>query len=442
MTLPNTDGGGAAPSFDAGRFRKTTRQLALARLVEFRLAVAPVLSCFALTFAVVESAVWRRITLAVVVPLLLVVSVVEFVRVRRLGQSAAALPLNLLFMAAAQLAIVAVSGGLFSPILVGVVITSVMVGLLAEPDFGLKLGFLLQLPTFWALAYVHGAYPDVLVPDIIGGVGELERGWLPTVAATVLSAFVFAALGLGNGIRHIVEDLVRGIYEDKSKALALYAEQSRTLTTLSGEIAHELKNPLASIQGLAALLARNLTGRDGERLAVLRREAGRMSAIVDEFLNFSRPLVPLVQEDVDLLSLLQDVADLHEGMAAARDQRIAVRSESGAERLRCDPRKVRQVLVNLLQNALEASPRGQTVECVLRRSEASMVLSVYDRGPGLDAARVDRIFEPGVTGKEMGSGLGLPVARSLARQHGGDLHLEDRPGGGAEARLVLPCPRG
>jgi signal transduction histidine kinase len=122
-------------------------------------------------------------------------------------------------------------------------------------------------------------------------------------------------------------------------------------------------------------------------------------------------------------------------MAQERGVGIAVSGEATA---RCDPRKVKQVLVNLVQNALDASPPGEAVEIEVGDDAAGARLSVRDRGPGLDRAVAERVFEPGVTTKPGGSGIGLTVARALARQHGGELRLSARGGGGLEAVLSLP----
>ena len=105
----------------------------------------------------------------------------------------------------------------------------------------------------------------------------------------------------------------------------------------------------------------------------------------------------------------------------------------------CDPQKAKQALLNLVQNALDATPDGGAVEIrTALPDDATAVIQVLDDGPGLAPAIVGRLFVPGVTTKERGSGLGLVVARSIAEQHGGRLALANRAGGGCVATLTMP----
>jgi signal transduction histidine kinase len=257
------------------------------------------------------------------------------------------------------------------------------------------------------------------------------------VTATLLS-FVYAfAAAAGRTIRWSFDRMVQRTAAAQDESLRAHAERTEELTALSAEIAHELKNPLASVKGLAGLLAQHLPdGKEGERLRVLRREVDRMQTVLDEFLNFSRPLVPLALGDTDVRALCREVAALHEGMARERGVEIAVRG--GDARVRCDPRKTKQVLINLLQNALDAAPAGSAVELEVAGGADGARVRVLDRGCGVPAAVAGAVFSPGVTTKAAGSGLGLTIARALARQHGGDVALAARPGGGTAAEVTLP----
>jgi two-component system sensor histidine kinase HydH len=188
---------------------------------------------------------------------------------------------------------------------------------------------------------------------------------------------------------------------------------------------------------LAGLLAQDVVaGKSGERLSVLRRAVDRMQAVLEEF-NFSRPLVPIAAERVDFGLLCREVAALNEGMAHERGVSIKVRITDATTL--CDPRKIEQILLNLVQNALEASPAGASVEMEGGRDNQSVEIRVLDRGVGVNPELEGRVFDPGVTSKTQGSGLGLTIARGLARQHGGDLELGRREGGGCVAVLHISC---
>lgn len=426
------------PSTDTQSFQRGARDRAFAKIVRFRLFLAPLLGTLAVTFAFFEPTTWRRAVLASAVVILVGLSYVEWARYRAHGIGGQALALNLAVTAGAQALLVVSTGGLLSPLVVGQALLAGVGAILVERRAIMSIvGF--QIVMMWLLAAVHATGVPVpsLVPQVFGDAGELEHGLAPWLAALVYTVILIGVLQAGRGIRALFEDLFDSAIQDRDRALALHAEQSRAMTALSAELAHELKNPLASVKGLSSLVAKDVDGKAAERLGVLRREVDRMQEILEELLDFSRPLVPLKMEDVDLRELAEDVALLHEATAADRSVALRVRAREHVH-LTCDPRKVRQVVINLVQNALDASPPGCEVELVVSSKNGHARIEVNDRGEGLDPSVADRVFEPGVTTKEHGSGLGLVVARGLARQHGGELLLEPRSGGGASAILTLP----
>lgn len=204
-------------------------------------------------------------------------------------------------------------------------------------------------------------------------------------------------------------------------------DRNRELTAISGSLAHELKNPLASIQGLATHLARKAEGPQAEQLGVMIGEIHRMGDILDGLLDVARPLGSLSLVDVDLADIAREVVQMHAPFAAEHG---ATLSAEGKARARVDPRKIRQILVNLVLNAVEAGAK---------RVDLSVApgprIEVRDDGGGFEGDPT-RFFASGVTTKATGNGLGLAICAAIAEQHGGAITLANR-GAGCVATLDL-----
>lgn len=424
----------------------------LALFIGFRAYGSPVLATAAVGFAFLDPTPWRRIALVLTGALIVAFSVVELARFRRLGPRAFDASADLLVVIVAQLALVFATGGLASPLAPPVVLVAFLQGLLARsPRHALRTAGI-QVPAIWGMAAAHAGdlVPGLVPAFLVGHLAPAGTGPGPWVFAAVLTVPIVVAPQVASRIRSRLDDTYLHAITARDRSLELYQSQAEAMTRLSAEIAHELKNPLASIKGLGGLLASRARGADAERLAVLRREADRMQRVLDEMLEFGRPLSPLAPDTVDLAELAREVATVHEGLAAARGVQVrapghAVPSTKGgpqgtadgpAAPARCDPSKVLQILTNLVQNALEATPRGGRVEVFAAPGR----LRVIDDGPGLSPEVGGRAFEAGVSTKARGTGLGLTIARTLARQHGGELRLGPRRDGrpGTEAVLELP----
>jgi signal transduction histidine kinase len=426
---------------DLDRIERETRDQFFGFFVWARLAAVPVIVAIAAWIAWGDAALWRRVAMGAVIAALVFISVWDvwlFSRFRFIGPWA--IPRNVLGAGLATLVLVVSTGGLDSPFVPVLVIVALMTTVFVSPVLGRVVVVGLQIPAIWACAVVavYRLVPDFVPAVFGGGPRACPDDVLLWTRAAVYSVALTAIISFGAHIRRAFAAMVTRVFVERDEQLRIWADQAKTLTTLSAEIAHELKNPLASVKGLAALVARHLDGKPAERMAVLRGEVERMQSILQEFLNFSRPLVPLSLQRTDLADLAREVVELHDGMARERRVEVSVVA-AGVEALRSDPRKIKQVVINLLQNALEASPPGERIELeVSRAASGELVLGVRDHGPGLDASLADRAFDAGVTSKESGSGLGLTVARALARQHGGEIDLESPPGGGCLAVLRLP----
>jgi two-component system, NtrC family, sensor histidine kinase HydH len=206
-------------------------------------------------------------------------------------------------------------------------------------------------------------------------------------------------------------------------------------------LAHELRNPLTSIKLLVQSAEERQAGLAGRDLEVLEEEIERLENLLQSFIDYARP-PSLHPQTLDADALIRQAVDFAQRRAEQHGVRIRCQSSSGAVWMRADPQKLRQLLLNLLLNAIDAQPDGGEVTVRLQAVDPPQagltVIEVADRGPGLPPELGAQIFEPFVSTKEMGLGLGLSVCRRIAESHGGSLQAENRSGGGAVFRLALP----
>jgi two-component system, NtrC family, sensor histidine kinase HydH len=220
------------------------------------------------------------------------------------------------------------------------------------------------------------------------------------------------------------------------------AERLSAVGQLSAGLAHEIRNPLASLAGAAGLLQRAQTSekRRSECVEIIVRECERLNKLLSQFLDFARPRAPQYQI-VNLESVLQPVAGLAEHATGGKNVRIRLEMAAQLPAIECDPEQIKQAVLNLLLNAIHASPEGGEVVVTARADNGRTCIEVTDEGPGLDPAAVDRIFDPFYTTKADGTGLGLAVVHQIAQQHGGVISA--KPGsGGACFQIVLPRRQG
>jgi two-component system sensor histidine kinase PilS (NtrC family) len=212
---------------------------------------------------------------------------------------------------------------------------------------------------------------------------------------------------------------------------------------LAAGMAHEIRNPLASLSGSILLLREELqldaTGR--ELMDIVTREVGRLNGLITDFLQYASPR-PLQTRPTSLLEILRETTLLLR-QARGGDCRIeVVAREAGEFRAEVDPQLIRQVFWNLSLNALEAMPGGGelTVELSTAGEEARIAFS--DTGAGIPPDRMAKIFTPFYSTKEGGTGLGLAIVFKIVEAHGGRVEVESPPSRGATFRVVLPVRRG
>ncbi|MGE0871795.1 MAG: nitrogen regulation protein NR(II) [Kofleriaceae bacterium] len=267
----------------------------------------------------------------------------------------------------------------------------------------------------------------------------------PALPATEYTAAVLVSIGWHLFMLHLMVGKLTVVSNRAGDSMACLREERvseavarlQRLQSVGAKVAHELKNPLASIKGLCQLVARSPESeRTQERLAVVASEIGRMETILAEYLSFSRPLEDLKPEALDLGVLARDVLDVLAGRADQAGVELSL--DGAAPPVSGDPRRLKEALINLVANAIEATPHGGAVTLRLTSSSGNVTLEVRDTGRGIAAEDLERLGTSFFTTRPNGTGLGVVLAQGVITQHGGSLGYVSSIGSGTVATIVLP----
>jgi signal transduction histidine kinase len=215
------------------------------------------------------------------------------------------------------------------------------------------------------------------------------------------------------------------------------------------EAAHELRTPLGHIMGFAEIMQRQVFGplpaKYAEYVDLIMESSRRMHLLASDWLDAGRLQAgrySIHREEIDLARLVREAAEAARFAASAKDQRVSIVGADQETPFHADARALRQILDNLLANAVKFAPAGGAIVARLIPGPNAAILDVQDNGPGIPLAereRLGRAFERGLdVGGVEGAGLGLSIAAALAQAHGGRLDILDAEGGGALMRVVLP----
>jgi signal transduction histidine kinase len=316
----------------------------------------------------------------------------------------------------------AVTGGVRSPVLVTIVAayasaaslvgdrvqTRILLGATAA-----AVVVLAALPRAWTGPELPGAVHAALVAVAVLGIGALMT---PADAMA----------------RRRRSDLARAREEMASDALG----RAQTLEQIGTNVAHELKNPLTGVKALVQLGLRNpAEAASHERLDVVEREVTRMQEILQNYLSFTRPLQEVAPRQVELGTLVSDTLEVLSPRADHARVRLYAQGDALVE---ADPRRLKEALLNLVANAIEATPPGGKVDVEVRPAGDGAEIVIRDTGRGMEATTLRRIGTPFFTTRDDGTGLGVVLARSVIAQHGGSLRYESEPGQGTRVRVALP----
>jgi signal transduction histidine kinase len=320
-----------------------------------------------------------------------------------------------------------VTGGLHSPFLPTILLPAIV-----------SLLFFGPIPASRWIALANGC----LVVAMIALPSSITGSALPDADYTVA---VLLALGWSLFMLHLMAGKLAVAASRAGDSYACLREervaeaeaQLRRLQSVGAKVAHELKNPLAAIKGLCQLVARTPESeRTRERLTVVASEIERMETILAEYLSFSRPLEDLHAEELDLAGLARDVCDVLAGRADQAGVSLAI--DGGPTTTKGDPRRLKEALINLVSNAIEATPHGGRVQLRVRGNGAGAMLEVEDTGRGISAEDLERLGTSFFTTRPNGTGLGVVLAQGVITQHGGTLAYESTLGRGTTARISLP----
>ncbi|HEX9303064.1 MAG TPA: ATP-binding protein [Thermoanaerobaculia bacterium] len=226
----------------------------------------------------------------------------------------------------------------------------------------------------------------------------------------------------------------------KLEGRARFNEQLAAVGELAAGIAHEIRNPLASISGSVQVLSNELTVGSTERrlMEIIVSESNRLSGILEEFLRFVRPqerrvalfdVATTVAEVMDIFRLSDEVSDAHE---------IEVDVLPVSSTLSGDRDQIRQIVYNVAKNAVRAMAAGGTLTVTGREENGGYTIQFADTGRGMSPDELSRLFTPFSTAFDDGAGLGMAIVRRIVEDHGGTIDIESRPGEGTAVTIHLP----
>ena len=221
-------------------------------------------------------------------------------------------------------------------------------------------------------------------------------------------------------------------------------EQLAELAQIAGGLAHEIKNPLSTINVNLKLLAEDLERYDDEhhrrwlrRLRGVGEETERLRVILDDFLRFAGKY-ELVLTETDLRRLVDELIDFFTPQAEAEHVLLRAALPPDPVRCRVDVKLIKQAVLNLLINAVQAMHDGGELLIRMEAGRDEVTIEVTDTGMGIAADDLSKIFQVYYSTKKGGTGLGLPTTRRIAREHGGSLQVHSEPGTGTRFTLTLP----
>ena len=276
-----------------------------------------------------------------------------------------------------------------------------------------------------------------------GGAPVLDRSWLVTLPGGDVRSLLVSLAPVSTSDGAVLGALcnLRDVTELRRLEKQLHSrERLAALGEMAASVAHEIRNPLGTIEGFARLLRRDLASMPGPlRLAERIVEgAQNLNYVISNLLTYARPM-RLQIADVDVARLFELCRETLCDRAARAGAELEILEPPADLRVRGDGRQLAQVLLNLGINAIEACPPNQgRVRVEAHAGRRSVRLRVRDNGCGMDEATVEKVFDPFFTTKEGGTGLGLSLTKKIVDAHGGEMAIESKPEMGSAVTVTLP----
>lgn len=227
---------------------------------------------------------------------------------------------------------------------------------------------------------------------------------------------------------------------DQTEAELRNRERLSSLGMLAAEVAHEVRNPLAVVRMLWHSAVRGLPASEPQArdLQMIETKLGQMNTILDRILNLARSADPEMRE-LDAAVVVEEVVLLtRTKLGSARIRAVLKMPARGTARIRGDRALLEQALLNLVLNGMEAMKGGGELRLEVRAAKDGVILAVRDQGPGMKREVAERLFEPFLTRRPGGTGLGLALVRRTVEAHGGSVRVQSKPGRGTRVEIRLP----
>lgn len=227
--------------------------------------------------------------------------------------------------------------------------------------------------------------------------------------------------------------------EQKEHAARVEAERLAAIGRAVSEVAHDMKSPLMAIGGFVSQVSRKLAGDESNRkkLELVIRETARLEAMIKEMLDFGRPL-ELVLSRANFNELAEESVETSKPIASKAGVELTFEPGKSLQNLELDVPRIKQVLMNLIVNAIQASPSGEKIRVMTHRSKTETFLEVTDCGCGIPEQDREKVFQPFFTTKKEGTGLGLAIVRKIVEAHGGRITFHSNQDKGTTFVLALP----